>query len=162
MPVKHYCKNNALDALLQFYTGHILQAGIDLRIDADLPQNLPVSESDLCVVLGNLIENAQEACDGQEAPRIHIAARVIGGCAITLIVDNTAPIAPKRHQDGTFVSSKHDGDGIGTQPVHYIARQYNGTVEFEWKDGMFCASVFLNSLDGALQAQVVHSSTVEM
>lgn len=46
--------------------------------------------------------------------------------------------------EGSFRSTKHEGEGIGTQSIRYIAQQYNGAADFRWEDGMFYASVFLN------------------
>ena len=67
------------------------------------------------------------------------------GNALTIVVDNTAPVQPHMEPDGTFCSSKHAGSGVGTQSVRYIAKQYDGTADFRWENNMFFASVFLNA-----------------
>lgn len=139
-----YCRNYAVNALLNYYANLITTSNVDLEIEADLPEQLSVPEPDLCVALGNMIENAIEACAGQESPLIRIAARRTDAQAITLIVDNTAPDAPQRQADGSFLSSKHPGAGIGTQSIQYIAQQYSGIADFVWKGHMFYASLFLN------------------
>lgn len=139
-----YCRNYAVNGLLNYYGKLISASGIDLEIEADLPEHLSVPEPDLCVALGNMIENAMEACAGQDSPLIRIAARRTDAQAITLIVDNTAPDAPRRQADGSFLSSKHPGAGIGTQSIQYIAQRYGGAADFIWRDHMFYASLFLN------------------
>ena len=142
--IRNHCRNYAVNMLLNHYAGQMVEAGVDFSFQIDLPETLTVSEPDLCVVLGNLLENALEACAGQEEPYIRVAARGTGSRAITLIVDNTAPRPPEAEAEGTFRSTKHPGGGIGTQSVRYIARQYNGTADFHWEAGVFYTSVFLN------------------
>lgn len=64
--------------------------------------------------------------------------------AIAIVADNSAPEPPRTDSEGGLLSTKHDGPGIGTRSIRYIAGQYHGTADFRWEDGMFCASVFLN------------------
>lgn len=142
--VKRYCQNYAVNMLLNHYAGRMTEEGVGFSFQANLPETISLSEPDLCVVLGNLLENALEACIGQEKSHIGAALRYTGRGAITLIVDNTAPYPPQADPEGAFRSTKHQGRGIGTQSIRYIAQQYNGTADFRWKDGVFYASVFLN------------------
>ena len=142
--LQYYCRNHAVNMLLNHYGGEMARAGVDFTFQADLPEELSVSEPDLCVVLGNLLENALAACAGQEEPYIRAAVRRTDRRAIALIVDNTSPQPPEVDLEGAFRSTKHVGSEIGTQSVRYIAQQYNGTAEFHWENGIFCASVFLN------------------
>ena len=63
--------------------------------------------------------------------------------SITVAVDNSSFYRPV--WDGQkLLSSKHPGNGIGTQSVRYIAKRYKGDARFEWKGGVFYASVMLN------------------
>ncbi|WP_243023757.1 GHKL domain-containing protein [Clostridium sp. AM28-20LB] len=43
-----------------------------------------------------------------------------------------------------LVSTKPAGSGIGTESILMIAEQYHGDARFEWRDGVFYASVLLN------------------
>ena len=97
-------------------------------------------EPDICVVLGNLLENAMEACAGQTQPHISLTAS-FDDDVLALSVTNTAPIQPNAQADGAFASTKHSGEGIGTQSVRYIAQRYGGSAEFSWADGVFYAYV---------------------
>ena len=142
--LQRYCQNYAVNLLLNHYAGRLTAAGVDFSFQADLPERPSVPEPDLCVVVGNLLENALEACAGQEEPYLHAVIRRSGSRALTILVDNTAPTPPLRREDGALCSTNHAGDGIGTQSIRYIAERYRGTADFQWKEGMFLASVFLN------------------
>ena len=138
--VQRYCSNNAIDALLRFYEAQVTRMGIRIDITAQLPRTLPMPEPDICVVLGNLLENAMEACAGQTQPHISLTAS-FDDDVLALSVTNTAPIQPNAQADGGFASTKHSGEGIGTQSVRYIAQRYGGSAEFSWADGVFYADV---------------------
>lgn len=137
-----YCANNAIDALLRFYQTQALRLGARMEIAAQLPDALPIPEPDACVVMGNLLENAMEACANQPQPCINISARA-DESLLELVVTNTAPGSPSTRSDGAFVSSKHPGEGVGTQSVRYIAQRYGGSADFSWSDGVFNARVRL-------------------
>lgn len=139
-----YCGNYAVNMLLNHYAGCFAQEKIDFTFQVDLPDTLAAAEPDVCVVLGNLLENAQEACEGQTEPYIRAAVRINGTHAITIVVDNSAPTPPQVREDGVLLSHKREGSGIGTQSIRYIAGRYCGTADFRWEEGMFLASVFLN------------------
>ena len=95
-------------------------------------------------MLGNLLENALEACAGQEGGFVRAAARLTGSSAMTIAVDNSSPHPPKAAPDGRLLSTKHRGEGIGTSSIRQIALQYRGKADFNWQDGVFRAAVFLN------------------
>ncbi len=44
-------------------------------------------------------------------------------------------------QERHFVSSKHEGLGLGTESIKSIAEKYGGVCQFEANNGMFYASV---------------------
>lgn len=143
-PFHSYCKNYAVNLLLNFYAGELTDKDIDFEFRINLPEELKIPTPNFCVILGNLLENAQDACIGQQEPFIRVAAQITANQAITLIVDNTSPTPPQLQEDGSFLSTKHSGSGIGTQSIRYIAKQYHGTADFRWENGMFLSSVFLN------------------
>lgn len=142
-----YCKNYAADALLQYYADRFAKQGTRFSFHAVLPESLPIPDPDLCVILGNLLENAYKACSHQKEGYVQLAVRLTGSRAITLTADNTAPVCPLFRKDGALLSAKHGGVGIGTQSIQSIALRYHGTAAFKWENGIFYSSVFLNPDD---------------
>ena len=140
----YFCKNFAVNTLMNYYAGQFEEKGIDFEVQASLPEKLAMPEPDLCVVLGNLLENAGDACVGQASTYIRVVVKRTDARAITLIVDNTAPVPPQRLPNGTYRSHKGEGGGVGIPSVQHLARQYHGLAEFRWDGGMFYASVFFN------------------
>lgn len=144
----NYCQNYAVDSVLGFYAEKAAQAGIQVKICfCSMPETI-IPEPEFCVILGNLLENALEACSQaakklSDVPHIDIRAQKSGSHTFILTVDNTS-LCPPNAEEGKFLSSKHEGFGIGTESVRNITEKYHGDARFVWKEGMFYASVMLN------------------
>ncbi len=140
---KRYSKNPMVDTILRYYADRIAALGADLKLKISLPEELPAAEPDVCIILGNLLENALKACEDVEKDawvRVFMEAE----CQrLVIVVDNTAP-APPKERDGKLLSSRHKGPGIGTQSVRDIAARYDGITELKWENGIFYAAVMLN------------------
>lgn len=139
---KTFCQNFALNAALTYYAEQARRHQIALDVDVSFPERLPVSEPEACALLGNLLENAVEACQGLAgAPYIRVRGQCEGSRAV-LTVDNTCA-SPPRQENGRFLSSKHAGYGTGTYSVRMAAERCGGEADFAFHDGMFYASVLL-------------------
>ena len=66
------CRSLIIDAILQYYNTRCQQNHIDLSVHAELPAELPYSDTDLSILFGNLLENAFEACTSQINGRKYI------------------------------------------------------------------------------------------
>ena len=190
-PSKTYSNNPTVNAVVAYYAGHAEAAGIRFTARVQLPEHLLIPDPIFCVLLGNLLENAVDACktelsqsasvgaasadanaggpvteaEAAEAgtagtaidPRAGVTAstdvrsdqaiRVIvkqnGDACLSIAVDNTCSRKPI-WDDDELVSTKHEGHGVGTVSIRYIAHRYDGDARFEWRDGIFYASVMLN------------------
>ncbi len=197
-PSKTYSNNPTVNAVVAYYAGHAEAAGIRFTARVQLPEHLLIPDPIFCVLLGNLLENAVDACKTElsrgassgaasaEAnagglvtksdtvlagtdrstatvantaidPRVGVSAaadvrsdqaiRVIvkqnGDACLSIVVDNTCSRKPI-WDEGELVSTKHEGHGVGTVSIRYIAQRYDGDARFEWRDGIFYASVMLN------------------
>lgn len=143
-PGFHYCSNTAINAILSYYAKKAAQEDIDMQISFPVRDQTVIPETELCVLLGNLLENALEACTVLEGERfIRVNGFLNGESSLVLTIDNTGS---KPEMDGNvFYSSKRKGLGIGTESVRMIVNKYHGDVRFEWRDGVFYASVMLYS-----------------
>lgn len=140
-----HCENYAVNGVASYYFSMAKEENIDVNIKLTIPKELPaLLESDLCVVVGNLFENAIEASMriSPEDRFIKINSKLNHGI-ITITVDNTftGDVCKK---DGRFISSKTGEEGTGISSVKAVAKKYNGGVKFEIKDNVFFASVYIN------------------
>lgn len=138
-----FTRNFALNAVCAYYAEEAQKYEIQYDVKLDIPEYLPVDEPEVCALLGNLLENAVDACREMEhGPRFIRIRSICEGSHIVLTVDNSCSREP-RWSSGRLLSSKHKGLGTGTYTVRETAERSGGGAEFTFKDGVFYASVFL-------------------
>lgn len=140
-----FCENPTVNAIVAYYYEQAQEAGIPFTYKLSLPETLPMPETDFCTVLGNLLQNAMEACQRQTSGErsIRLAANVSGETMLLVETVNTYD-HEIRMQNGELISTKTADLGIGTASIRHLAELYNGICKFSYKDGLFTASVFLN------------------
>ena len=138
------CENNAIDGVAGHYYHRYKDLEIPCVFKLELPKELSVSEIDICLVLSNLLENALEASmrTAPDKRRITVFARMHSDNVVLIKVENFYNGVVKE-KNGIFESSKHSGEGIGTQSVRRIAEKGGGYCRFTQKDGIFTADVML-------------------
>ena len=144
-----YCNSYAVNAILAFYADKAENHNIRLDVKIQMSDTPVIPETEFCVLLGNLLENALDACQTGRSesktsqPFIRVCAIQTGTSTLSITVDNTSVFKPTWINE-KLVSTKATGSGIGTESIRMIAEQYRGDARFEWKDGVFYASVMLN------------------
>ncbi len=142
------CQNYAVNLLLLYFEQQAKDNGIVFSVHTDIPEKLNIAENDLSVLLGNLLENAIDACLTQAANHRRIIIRgKQKNDAFLLTIDNTFEGEIKQDKNGAFISTKHSGAGLGIESARQIALRYNGVFQAEQKDGMFYVSVLLKLPD---------------
>lgn len=138
----HFCKHKTLNMLLSYFDQLAKEHGIDFSTNIQLPECLPLPDHDLAVLVGNLVENAVEACIAQKSgeKRILICAQVQGN-RLLFTIDNTFDRPAKQDRSGVYLSSKHPGQGIGIESAKAIAHRHNGQLQIRQTDNMFCVSI---------------------
>lgn len=136
--------NRMTDAILNSKLSLARDQNITVKADAAVPVNLSVNELDLSVILGNLLDNAIEACsrlpEEQRLIRIYIAMK---GSYLYLSVSNTAEGKKKGKLAGRFSTSKGEGHGFGLFRIDAIVKRYGGYVTRASEDGAFSTEVLL-------------------
>jgi nitrogen fixation/metabolism regulation signal transduction histidine kinase len=99
----------------------------------DLAGNLPAVQGDatqLRQVIHNLLQNAQDALGGAEAPRIEIATAVRDGRAEFSVTDNGTgfPEHLMKRAFEPYVTTKPRGTGLGLSIVRKIVEEHHGEV----------------------------------
>lgn len=141
------CKNYTADTVLRHYMSLARQNHIRTTVKAQAPAQIFLSEVELSILLGNLLENAFQACMCQvSGQRFLKASLYISENKLLLSVHNSFDGDISENEDG-FVSSSHDGNGLGTISVKNIAEKYDGSVSFDHQDHKFTVKVLLQNPD---------------
>lgn len=138
-----YCENYAIDALLQYYGQSCKENKIHYQVSFSLPPKLQVTDTDLCIILGNLIENAVEACmrASQTESFISITSELRGN-SFLILIKNSFEGEIRTHKN-RLLSSKRNALGIGTFSVSSLVERYGGMISFETEENVFMVSLIL-------------------
>ena len=140
------CDNFAVNALLQHYSSLAEKEGITLKMKVGFPEELPVSENDLVCVLGNLLENAVEACVRQTEGKkfISVQGELIHDSMAMVVVRNSYS-GEVREEEGHFISSKRKNGqfGIGLDSVRSFAEKRGSMMKVSYADHVFEVYVLL-------------------
>lgn len=139
-----FCKHPIFNMLIHYFAQLAKESGIDFTVSMNIPLKIPVADSDLAVLFGNLLENAVQACAAQNHPDRRIVMHGgIDGDSLVVTLDNTFDGSLKHNHDGTLLSTKPGGTGLGIESARAIAARYGGIIKVEQADGLFMASVML-------------------
>ena len=105
---------------------------------------MPVSDVDLCGMVGNILENAITAC--LRLPEIErwIQLTVLTKNDAQLFIIATNSFDGKtRQKDGLYLSTNRHGTGMGLTSIKTTAEQYNGTAYFSHQDREFYTDIVI-------------------
>jgi sensor histidine kinase regulating citrate/malate metabolism len=133
-----------IDAILNSKISLAKSKTIDVNAKAAVPENLTISEIDLCVVIGNLLDNAIEACerisDGEKFIRIFIG---IKNTQLYIYIANTAPNGKLAKINGRFATRKSGYHGFGLVRMDKIIEKHRGFIKRSSEDGAFTTEILL-------------------
>lgn len=128
---RSFCSNVAVNALLQYYTAVTAEHRIEANFQPIIPEKLQISDVALCTVLGNLLENAVEACLRQTEGNRYIKIFAdLTEKTLFLVVENSAD-GNYRQEGGRFLSRKPGKPrfGTGLESVQHTLEQNGGTLD---------------------------------
>lgn len=137
--------NVMMDAVLNSKISVARAKQITVEAKATVPQQLSIAEVDLCVILGNLLDNAIEAC--MQIPResgrfIRIYIDVLRG-QLYLYVINAMADKPQR-RGHTYLSTKASREhGYGLMRMDRVVEKYHGYLDRQDEEGVFATEVLL-------------------
>ena len=136
---KIFCENQAVNGLIQEYAVRAEKAGISFTARLDLSAHIPIDDLTLCIVIGNLLENAMEASKKMEKDSfIRIQARMDGD-HLLMLVEN-AYNGSIQEKNGNILSSKKDG-GLGMLSIQRILNRPGDEFDVYFNDDTFTAMV---------------------
>ena len=135
--------NVTVDAILSAKLAQARAAGIAVTAEANLPPELSLTDLELSIVIGNLLDNAIEAAanvDGEKYIFIKISA--YHKMTVVHIENSCGKVKWKKRMP---VSDKGKGRGIGLLNVKQSIDKYDGNLQLKQDGNKFVADLFLNS-----------------
>lgn len=138
--------NVSLDAILSAKTAQAKAAGISVSVRAFVPDQLLLTDLELGIVVGNLLENAIEACSLAQGERFIRVYMKMKGKMLYFSMLNSA--GKKEQKRGTrFLSRKKGLHGFGLQRAESIIKEHGGWCKYNSEDGAFTSEFLVPALE---------------
>lgn len=118
------------------------------------------SDLDLCVLLGNALDNAIEGVSGEGSNEIYLELRNVDNFFM-ISVKNTI-INSVLEDNPNLISTKNEKEvhGLGILSMKEVVQKYNGSIEFYESDNKFCCDMLLDIPDNMqFESKNVHNRT---
>lgn len=135
--------NVMVDAILNSKLTMIREKNIRVDATAMVPTDISISGVDLSVLIGNLLDNAMEACmkSPEDARFIRIYIDIIKK-QLYISVTNSMQGKAKRFAGG-FITEKEGNHGFGLARIDSIVEKYHGYLNRQTENGVFATEVML-------------------
>lgn len=142
--------NSSLDALINAKYVSAVNQGIEFTVKLNIPYGLPFESSDLCIILGNAIDNSIEASlkDGVVSPYIYLNITYDMG-NLVIIIENSFNGVIHYDKEGNIISSKQDkaNHGFGLKSIKDLVLKYNGDIDVVISEYTYKLNIILYSND---------------
>lgn len=142
------CDNFCVAALLNAKYHTIQEKKITFDYFIQLPGQVFVDEIELCIVIGNLLDNAIEACckfEENEDRKIFMEIKLVEAY-IFINISNSVCEGYEPRKDGKTIKAEKEMHGFGKETINTIAKKYDGNAQFTYEEHIFTASVMLKNV----------------
>ena len=136
--------NKMTDAIVNSKISLAKSKNISVRADAHIPVSLTISELDLCVIIGNLFDNAIEASlalpEDKRMIRVYMDMK---NTQLYMSFTNFTATGKLQKSGGIFKTTKGAGHGFGLLRIDDIVARYGGYLSRNSEDGAFTTEILL-------------------
>ena len=134
------CQNPVVDAFLSSRIRDAEDRGISVKTDIMIPAELNISNTDLIVLFGNIMDNAVEACGCTEIKEISLRSHAAKGYLI-VTESNPAVKAPQKKRRRIPELER----GVGFRVLSSLAKKYDGSFKHGVENGVYTVTVMLRA-----------------
>jgi len=136
----------SMDAILSAKIAQARAEDIDVTVKACVPEGLSVTDVELSIVIGNLLDNAIEACrevrEGRFI-RIYIAMK---GKMLYFSMLNAA--GKKKKKSGSLFATRKGGlHGFGLRRAEAIIGEHGGWIKYNSENGAFTSEFLVPAVE---------------
>lgn len=142
--VKYQTGNVSLDAILNSKLSLAEKESVNINCKVELYGELSISDIDLCVLIGNLIDNAVESCSvlPESAARFLRLYICVRRSQLYISVTN-ATNETIRKLDREYITQKRGNHGHGLKRIDAIVEKYQGYIKRANEPGVFTTEILL-------------------
>jgi two-component system, LytTR family, sensor histidine kinase AgrC len=132
-------------AMLNYKLSSAKESNIPLKLNINIPVELRINEFDLTVILGNLLDNAMEACAAIEEKNRYLDLSILYKPDYLVVrIENplgAEPVLP----EGKNRTTKKDinNHGFGLKNIEYLVNKHHGLIKIQRENGVFKVNIAL-------------------
>ena len=134
--------NVALDAIISTKKALAEERNLEFESTVQIPEKMPIDATDICIIFGNSLDNAIEACEKIKDDRKHIKLSVIfEEDAILCKVSNSISKGKKLSMKTT--KTDKENHGFGLENIKQALSKYNHVLKIDQTDDEFILSFII-------------------
>lgn len=140
------CENFTADSIIKYCMSIALKKDIEFKTKLTIPEEININIIDLCVVLGNCLENAIDACDRITDSRkkyIYFQSEIVGS-HIVFKITNSFNGEILSVDKGLMSTKEKRGHGIGLVNVQKTVDKYKGSLDYKFSKDEFNVDIVMN------------------
>lgn len=138
--------NVTVDAILSAKIAGAKAEGISVTVDANISDNLTLTDLELSIIIGNLLDNAIEACRSAEGEKFIRISLHMKGKMLYFYMLNSAG-AKKQKLGSLFKTSKGSAHGFGLHRAETVLNEHGGWVKYNSEDGAFTSEFLVPAVE---------------
>lgn len=134
-----YCENPVADAFLTHRLQELQEQGVQIKAQISIPAGTAIANVDLIRALGNLLDNAADACPAHSGKTIELRTYTAKGYLV-METENPVSAQPTSAKKRRIPELER---GVGFLIFEELARQYDGHFSWRNENGTFYVSLAL-------------------
>lgn len=138
-----------MDALVNYKYSIAKRFDIDFSVKLDIPVHLPFDNADMCIILGNVLDNALEANMRGNIDKKYVKLNMrMDTNNLFIIVENSFDGKIKTDTKGhviTLKTNKVEEHGLGLGSIQKAVDKYSGIMKVSYTDMIFTTEILLYS-----------------
>ncbi|MBW9159609.1 sensor histidine kinase [Clostridium tagluense] len=146
MSLHTFCENKVVNSILNNKHKKFINLGINVNINICVPEQLNISQPDLCSIFANTIDNAIDACSkiqDKNSRFINIKSNTDKGYFVYEV--ENSKINQIKVNGLRFITNKKNNliHGYGIDIIRTIVAKYTGDIDLEYTDNTFKITLFI-------------------
>lgn len=141
-------ENSFIDTFVNNKYAIAVENEIDFQVDLKIPRELPFAGEDMCVILGNALDNAIEACIREDVGYRCIKLQMVYDREnLIIVVQNTFDGKFKVNRKGNNITRKENKQqhGMGIYSIKNTVKKYHGAYHVTVQDKWYSLEIILYS-----------------
>lgn len=139
-----YTGNSSADGVLYQYTQLARENNVDFKINGIFNSD-GIDDLDICVLLGNAVDNAFTACLKKETDRFVSVTAKRDGNVLAITVQNSFDGVVLEKGDKILSRKRDNREGVGILSMKSICEKYGGMITFDYDENTFNTMILLNT-----------------